>query len=204
MSVTEPGVSLRLLIIKALAIIVPISCLIQAVGLILFPSRRTGPFGDDLPARMIAFDDQALGFSIDYPESWKAFPTLPGNHGDKEVILPILVPGRSFPQVIVARTNRVHGDINEVSRWGESRLADLSGFNRIGTETMKTEGLESELLSYSYQTYSPLTGEITIQCLDLYTSGSEFGYAFSFCNDQEKWSRTEQVFRNMIESIHLQ
>lgn len=80
--------------------------LIFVVSLVIMffsQKSRTGPFGIGLPAETQIFVARQGGFSIKYPQSWVAFETPQGSHGDEDVIAVILVPGRSFPQVYIAR-----------------------------------------------------------------------------------------------------
>jgi hypothetical protein len=177
-------------------------CLLPLLQILLFPSRRTGPFGIGLPSPMEQYSNQESGFSIVYPKSWVFNETPDGAHGDNEVIAVILVPGRSFPQVLIAHKSFPDKDLNQVAQWGQSRAKDKCEciLNPLGKlETSNFRGIAQE---YSWQVRTMIS-TTTIFCQDLYVLYNTDGYALSFCASQSYWPRVADVFNEMMNSFSI-
>lgn len=104
-----------------------ISCIWETVLFMTQPESRTGPLGIGLPAKMKAFESKTFGLSIQYPESWVAFEMTGGNHGDREVIVAISAPGRSFPNVRISEHELKNGDLDQVRQWGLTKIDNIKG-----------------------------------------------------------------------------
>jgi len=187
---------------KIMAILVFIF-LCTPVQLIIFPSKRTGPFGIGLPSSMKTFMGKNVNFSIDYPSSWGAHELPQGSHGDNEVFALIINSGNTMPSVWFAKRNFQDGDINQISKWGESRiLNDRSMYESISLSNVHTAKFDGLVRQYSWKEETFL-GTIYIECEDLYVLENEIGYAISFCSKDKDWKETEPVFQQMIDSFDL-
>jgi hypothetical protein len=172
------------------------------VLMVIIPSSRTGPFGIGLPASTRIFNSKESKFSIMYPRSWVPFDLPQGNHGDQEVTTSILVPGRSFPQVFVAKKNFITEDNRQVAMWGETRKMPLMDYKILSMDNIRTASFDGLLRKYSYKN-SSLFKELNIICYDFYVMDKLEGYALSFCSEEKDWPLTEPVFIQMIQSFSI-
>jgi hypothetical protein len=152
---------------------------------------------------MQTYVSQREHFSISVPESWGVAETPHGNHGDKEVIAVIGVPGRSSPHGSLARKAFAQADIGAVAAWGESRVQTEEVYVEISLEPIRIAGLEGLQREYSWKSYSRLLGLATWRCQDTYVLHGTSGYALSLCADERHWPQVEPVFRQMIESFSV-
>jgi hypothetical protein len=177
-------------------------CLLPAVQILLFPSKRTGPFGIGLPSPMVQYSSQKGDFSIKYPKSWGLEETPDGAHGDSEIVAVILVPGRSFPQVYIAHKLFPDKDMNKVTLWGQSRAKDrckCAQNSAVYSDTLYFHGITQE---YSWINKT-IFASITISCRDWYVLYNTDGYALSFCAYQSHWPQVDSVFREMMNSFSV-
>lgn len=120
---------------------------------------------------MKTFGDERMGFSIKYPEEWNAFSTPQGSHGDQDVIAVILAPGKSFPQVYIARGIFGSEEIAGVEAWGASRAKKRSSSIEISNVEKSPGNVEETTREYSWQEETYL-GPAYIRCEDLYRYGA--------------------------------
>jgi hypothetical protein len=183
-----------------LAILV-ISLLVSIFGTLIFPSWRTGFLGIGLPAPMKTFTGRYVNFSIDYPQSWVAHETPHGIHGDQEVIAEILVPGRSWPSVVIAHQTVLEEDIYQIATWGDTRAKKHSNYVATTLEPLNAPNFDGLLREYSWESSSPVFGVSNVQCKDWYVLSTTSGYALSFCAEKKDWHQVDQVFQQMLMSF---
>jgi hypothetical protein len=164
---------------------------------------QSSPFGVGLPAAMTTFAGQHEHFSIDVPESWTILETPQGSHGDIEIIAGISVPWHTWPKGRIARSTFLDGNVDQVAMWGRRRAERRDGYELASIEPTGVGGLDGLLHEYSWESYSPILGTITIQCWDAYVLYDTSGYAVSLCAEQQEWSQTQEVFQQMIGSFSI-
>lgn len=142
---------------------------------------------------------------MQYPESWVAFELPEGNHGDREEIVAISVPGRTWPNFRIAKQNFVTGDVDQVIQWGVTRIDKIKGIQpkdiTIGKPTpIKTSTLSGKYLTYSYTSVS-LIEEKEVVCHSYFFYKNESGYMASLCSDKDSWEKLGDVESKMIASL---
>jgi len=170
------------------------------VTILISPRARTGPFGIGLPSGYEVFTSKLGKFTMKYPASWVAVETPQGSHGDGEIIAAILVPGRSFPQVYIARRFLANSDIDNIVAWGKGRAMIRNGYYEISSLEIKTPYVGGMLHEFSWQDPS-FFGQVDLQCKDYYLPRGDTGYAISFCAETKQWEVIENVVSEMINSF---
>lgn len=188
---------------KFILLILIAICVLSTLAIIFLPSRRTGPFGIGLPSPMSQYTSLNNNFSIEYPNSWTIGETPQGSHGDKEIIAAILVPGRSFPQVYIARKSFLENDINQVALWGQSRAENRCECTPTSFEYFDTPYFHGVTQEYSWKTTNIFNITSTINCRDWYVQYNTEGYALSFCAYQQHWAQVDDVFKEMMNSFSV-
>jgi hypothetical protein len=175
------------------------------IGWLQDPGRRTGIWGIGLPSPMTEFAGKHFSVKIQYPKSWAAFELLHGSHGDMDVIAVIGAPGRSTgPRFWLARKAFPEGSLDDVAQWGIERKVEAEtwrGYTPLGTKELNSSSLKGVSHEYSYTSQSPIYGRELIRCLDWYVIQNGYGYALTFCANQDHWSVVYPVFLEMIESF---
>ena len=174
-----------------------------AILLITWPKTRTGPLGIGLPAKMKIFISETFGISIQYPESWVAFETPTGNHGDREVITWISVPGRTWPFLSVAKHDFEDGNLDQVIQWGLERIERTGGTQNSGISSIQTPILSGKYTNYSYESFSNLLGKKSIICQGFFFLNSGKGYMISFCAENGSGKELIDTEKAMIDSLKL-
>jgi hypothetical protein len=175
---------------------------ISLVIILFFPESRTGPLGLGLPAETRVFMAKQGGFSITYPQSWVTFETPQGSHGDEDVIAVILVPGRSFPQVYIARHFFSEGNISQVTAWGKIRARKRSGYVEVSVSDLSTPHLQGVIREYLWYESTPFS-HIEIRCKDWYVLKHNMGYDLSFCAESKDWQQFDGVVNEMVKSFMI-
>jgi hypothetical protein len=175
---------------------------ISLVIMVFSQESMTGPFGLGLPAKTRVFLANREGFSIQYPQSWAAFETPQGSHGDEEVIAVILVPGRSFPQVYIARHFSPVSDISQVIAWGEIRARTRNGYLAVSVTNFNTPYLQGIMREYLWYDIT-LFGQLEIRCKDWYSLKGNGGYDLSFCAESKDWQQFDAVLGEMVKSFMI-
>lgn len=177
--------------------------LMGAILLITWPKTRIGPLGIGLPAKIKVFTSKTFGISIQYPESWVAFETPTGNHGDREVITWIGVPGRSWPFLSVAKYDLKDVNLDQVIQWGLERIDRSGGTQSSGISSIETSTLSGKYTNYSYESFSNLLGKKSIMCQVFFFLKSGKGYMISFCAESGSEKELIDTEKAMIDSLKL-
>lgn len=188
--------------IKLLLGLCAISIAWSGIAMLIDPSKRVGPFGMGIPSPMTDFLLEHDGLMIKHPKSWRVLLTPQGNHGDTEVVAFITVPSRSLPDVMIARKPLAQGNISTVARWGEARARSRFIYQPLSLTEFDTAAFPAMLREYTGIEYT-LSGKAVIQCKDFYILHRQTAYTFSFCADQDDWSKVVDVFDEMINSIRV-
>jgi hypothetical protein len=153
---------------------------------------------------MINFVSKKYNFSIDHPESWPAFETPQGNHGDLDVIGIIYVPGNPTSLEIASR-NFDQGGIENVVQWGLDRAKRCQEFEQIDQESNNISGLVGVRSEYTClkktNFFSNTFG--SGKCIDYYIIKGLTGYAISSCALNDQWDGVGPIFDQMIKSFSL-
>jgi hypothetical protein len=156
-----------------------------------------------LPSPMATHVSEQFHISIDYPRTWAAGDLPDGNHGDHEAIAYIGYAGlAASPSIIVARRSFVQPLLDDVAKWGESRLMVLASHG----ETLNFGSLSSPndtaiLRYYNRAFYNRPFGFVNRKCMDWYTIEGSTGYDLSFCVSDKYWAEMESTFLQMAQSF---
>lgn len=186
---------------KAALGILVLACLLSIYQIFINPKNRTGFLGIGLPAQMAYYKGEHSSFSVSYPESWVITETPNGNHGDKDVIATILVPGRSWPQIKIERITLSGGDVEELATYEENKVSKEKTISQTTMDRFNTTDIDGLVFDYSWQTSSLFFGSVSIRCKDYYTIQESYGYTLSFCAEIGQWSEVENTYNQIIESF---
>jgi hypothetical protein len=174
---------------------------------LLNPANRTGFFGIGLPAPMERFSIKDGGISLLKPTSWVGFETQQGNHGDKEVIAIISVPGRSVPLMILYEKTGLTENIKDAIVWSMQRIRNRGGYNFSHTlQDFSSARYDMKLIPYSIRTQRifAFTKPDRIDCKDYIIYKDNSGYLISFCANERDWPTVGPYFDEMIYSLIIQ
>lgn len=188
---------------KVAFVILILAFLFSIYRLIAVPGNRTGYFGIGLPSRMINYDGKQSSFSISYPESWVVSETPNGNHRDQDIIATILVPGRSWPKIVIEKVVLPQGGLEELAKYEENKINKEKTISHMTMDRFKTSHLDGLIRDYSWQTSSWLLGSTFIRCEDFYAIQNNYGYTISFCAEEGQWAEVENSFNEIIESFYV-
>jgi hypothetical protein len=171
-------------------------------SILLNPSKQSP---NRLPSPMINFMSKKYNFSIDHPESWPAFETPQGNHGDMDVIGIIYVPQNSTTSLIIASRNFEQGRIENVVQWGLDRAMRCQEFQQRDRGSDTIAGLSGAKFEYTClkRTNFFLKTFGTVKCTDFYIIKATTGYALSSCALFDQWIDVEPVLEQMIRSFSI-
>jgi hypothetical protein len=160
-----------------------------------YPSKQSI---NRLPSPMVHFVSKKFNFSIDHPESWRAFETPQGNHGDLDVIGMVYVP-RNPTTFEIASRNFDREGIDNVVQWGLDRAKRCQEFKQIDRKSYHILGFEGVRSEY---TCSKTLG--SVKCIDYYFIKGSTGYALSSCATKDQWDEVGPIFDQMIRSFSLE
>lgn len=189
---------------KIILLLLGLILIFQVVLWIINPGSRVGFFGIGLPADMTEFQSTIARFRIAYPETWVAANLPQGNHGDKDVVAKIQVPGRSWPSLTISAI--------PVTSTTAEMLLDLDRQKKDDGTTYSEITLISEEIStktflvrhYQWSSHSSLFGDYAIECKTYFYIGNSLGYTLDFCAEESQWSTLEGVFTQMINSFSVE
>jgi hypothetical protein len=167
------------------------------------PQFQTGPFGIGLPAPFEWFSSDVLGLAIKHPQSWVATVMLEGNRGNRENVLTIGVPGRSWPRLNLFVHAIDSEQPNQTLQW----VLDM--VSRDGTLPYQISDFETEryvgsIITYSYPSESWLFGKKIIECDEYVFAKGGNGYRLSFCWEQRNNDlEIKKVEKIMIDSFEV-
>ena len=152
---------------------------------------------------MINYDKKQSSFSLSYPESWIVSETPNGNHGDQDVIATILVPGRSWPKIVIEKVVLPQGGLEGLAKYEEDKIHKEQIISQMTMDRFKTPNLDGLMRDYMWQTSSWWFRSIIIRCEDYYTIQDNYGYTLSFCAEKVQWAEVEKTFNEIIESFSV-
>jgi len=185
---------------KDRTLLILLLALVAGASLISITYRAISGGGDQGPMRK--FGGKELGLSIQYPPYWNAFPTPQGAHGDKDVIGVILAPGRSFPQLYIARHVFQSRIMADVVAWGAVRAEQRTGYTEISLQELQLESMSTVVREYSWKNQT-LFAAIVVRCKDLYALHADAGYDLSFCAERGDWATIFPTLQKMMTSIYV-
>jgi len=187
----------------AIIIIIVIYNLVAICVWIMNPSAPNALFSLGLPAPMKTLTAKHALFSLAYPQTWTAFETPQGSHGDKETVASISRTGRSLPQVTIARRQFQENEgIKEVAIWGQIRAQNETNYTFISIEGLDSDNYKGILHEYSWGNTTPIEMYLR-HCEDWYVFSGNTGYSLSFCVDDKDWLYVKEVFQEMIQSFTI-
>ena len=184
--------SISLFWIKRVALLIFVfGLLVSILRFILVPGVRTGPFGFGIPAQMTTYEGKLFPFSFQYPESWVVSETPEGNHGDLDIITTILVPGRSWPKVVIEKIDLTHEDVEGPANYEEGKIKKGKNIVQITLDQFKTTNLNGLIREYTWRTNSWIIENLVVRCNDYYVKQNSLGYTISFCAEQINGQRSK-------------
>jgi hypothetical protein len=153
-----------------------------------------------LPSPMINFVSKKYNFSIDHPESWPAFETPQGEHGELDVIGIIFVP-RNPTIFEIASRNFDQGGIENVVQWGVDRAKRCQEFEQIDQGIKNISGLVGVWSEYTC--FKNMHFLLKTKCIDYYVIDGLTGFALSSCALKDQWGEVGPIFDQMIRSFSL-
>jgi hypothetical protein len=171
-------------------------------SIFLKPSRQSP---NRSPSPMINYVSKKDTFSIDHPESWPAFETPQGNHGDLDVIGIIYNPENTTTSLIIASRNFDQGGIENVVQWGLDRAKRCQEFEQKDQKSYNISGLEGVRSEYTCLKKTDFFSNTfgSVKCIDYYFIKGITGYALSSCALIDQWGEMGPIFDQMIRSFSL-
>ncbi len=146
-------------------------------------------------------------FAISYPEQWQWIETPSGYAGDLTVVALLAYPDPTKLGVYgsIRRSVSSYDSIEEVSKWGEQIAFSQQDYKQISFEPSSINGEDTRLREYTSVTpVSPIMGSSSRHCVDNYRLRNRIGYIITLCVDEEDYTSSESIFRQIVDSFSYQ
>ena len=143
---------------------------------------------------------EKFAFSIDYPVGWIGDELPKGNHGDKEIVALISVPGRSFPAVVIQRKEMEAPSLKDVAAWGKQRIVNRYHERELGE--LESAELNSEsILTRTYD--SNMTSGSNIRSKDIYIAHKDEAIIITLRSTASQFAEDLPTFEAIVDSFTL-